>query len=109
MYMFFYISLLLYIELWQILTSDMKRRGLSNADIQKLLEDIPSDDNEDTDIEDEPSSLQEDVLSKVQNDISDEPLVEKPLLEDAGTCILVIDKSTITSPDNIAVEENVER
>ena len=52
----------------------MNWRGLSDADIQKLLQDIPSDDNEDTDIEDEHSSLQEVVLSKVQN-ISDEPLV----------------------------------
>ena len=74
----------------------MNWRGLSDADIQKLLEDIPSDDIEGTDIEYEPSSLQEDVLSKVQN-ISDEQLVEKPLSEDAGTCILVIGKSAITS------------
>ena len=98
--MFLYISLLLDIAQWQFLTSHsfayMNWRGLSDADIQKLLEDIPSDDKEDTDIEDELSSLQEDVLSKVQN-ISDEPLVKEPLSEDVGTCILVIGKSTITS------------
>ena len=67
-YMFSYVSLLLNIEQWQFLTSHsfayMNWRGLSDADIQKLLEDIPSDDNEDTDIEDEPSSLQEDVYLK---------------------------------------------
>ena len=67
--MFLYVSLLLDIEQWQFLTSHsftyMNWRGLSDRDIQKLLEDIPSDDNEDTDIEEEPSSLQEDVLSKV--------------------------------------------
>ena len=93
--MFLYISLLLDIEQWKFLTSHsfayMNWRGLSDADIQKLLEDIPSDGNEVTDIEDEPSSLQEDVLSKVQN-ISDEQLVEEPLSEDAGTYILVIGK-----------------
>ena len=64
--MILYVSLLIDIEQWQFLTSYsfayMNRRGLSDADIQKLLEDIPSDDNEDTDIEDEPSSLQEDVI-----------------------------------------------
>ena len=107
MYVYFYVSLLLYIEQWQFLTSYsfayMNRRGLRDADIQKLLEDIPSDDNEDTDIEYEPFSLQEDVLSKVKNDISDETPMEEPLSEDAGTCILVIGKSTITSLDNIVV------
>ena len=61
-----YVWLLLYIEQWQFFKSYsvayMNRWGLSDADMQKLLDDIPSDDNEDTDIGDEPSSLQEDVI-----------------------------------------------